>query len=337
MPITRHHTGAYYFQFNRVVPGAGRQRANKLLPKEWTKAQAHEFDRLECARIYALATGVTKPEPLIEDAVLLYLQQHAPTLKNFKDLQSAFALCHSAYKGKPLSALAAIARQYASDNATTLSPSTVRNRLAYLRAACRWAWKTHNMGQHDPAERMVLPKAGKPRLIYFGRLEMLHIARKIKHQPTRAAFRVSFYTGLRLSEVLRSKFVLAGNAPALLVPDTKNGEPHIVPTSARINHLVRGKHWPPKVHKATVSHYTTVAMRSLGMEKTVFHSARHSAASEMINAGVDLNTVGDVLNHKSTASTKIYAHLATSKLAAAVNKIGKSAKNRHPKPEAKAA
>lgn len=337
MPITRHHTGAFLFQFDRYIPGAGRQRANRVLPKTWTKPQALEFDRIECARLYALATGVTQPEPLIEDAVLLYLQQHAPSLKNFKDLQGALALCHSYYAGKPLSTLPDVARKYAADHATTLAASTVRNRLAYLRAACRWAWKTHSLGQHDPAERMVLPKGGKPRLIYFDRADMLRIARAIKHRPTRSAFRVSFYTGLRLNEVLQSKAVQAGNAPALMVPDTKNGEPHIVPTHARINHLVRGKHWPPKAHKSTVSHYTSVAMRSLGMEKAVFHSARHSAASEMINAGVDLNTVGDVLNHKSTASTKIYAHLATSKLAAAVNKIGQSVKKSQPKPEAKAA
>lgn len=337
MPITRHKSGAYLYQFDRYIPGAGRQRANKVLPKGWTKAQAQEYDRVESARLFAVATGVTKPEPLIEQAVLLYLQERAPTLKNFKDLQGAFALCHDAYQGKPLSALPAVARQYAADHATTLSPSTVRNRMAYLRAACRWAWKTHNLGEHDPAERMVLPKAGKPRLIFFDRADMLRIARKIKHQPTRATFRVAFYTGLRLSEILRSQYILAGNNPALLIPDTKNDEPHVIPTHHRINHLVQGRQWPPKVHKATVSHYTSVAMRALGMKKTVFHSARHSAASEMINAGVDLNTVGDVLNHKSAASTKIYAHLANAKLAAAIDKIGKTAKKSQPKPQAKAA
>lgn len=337
MPITRHKSGAYLFQFDRRIPGAGRQRANRVLPKAWTKAQALEFDRVECARLYAIATGVTKPEPLIEEAVLLYLEQHAPLLKNFKDLQGALALCQDYYIGKPISALPDIARKYATDHVGKLSPSTVRNRMAYLRAACRWAWKKHSIGEHDPAERMVLPKGGKPRLVYFDRAAMLRISRAIKHQPTRATFRTSFYTGLRLSEILRSKATQAGGQLALLIPDTKNGEPHIVPVHSKIAHLVHSTQWPPKVHKATVSHYTTVAMRSIGMIDSVFHSARHSAASAMINAGVDLNTVGEVLNHKSTASTKVYAHLATSKLADAVNKIGKTAKISQPRPEAKAA
>lgn len=333
MPITRHKSGAFLFQFDRRIPGSGRQRANKVLPKAWTKAQALEYDRVESARLYALATGVTKSTPLIEDAVLLYLQEHAPTLKNFKDLQGAFALCHDWYAGKPISALPDIARKYATDNALKLSPSTVRNRLAYLRAACRWAWKTHNIGDHDPAERMVLPKGGRSRQVFFDRGDMLMIARAMHYQPSRAVFRAAFYTGMRLGEVLRSETVQAGGELALMIPDSKNGTPHIVPVNPRIAHLVRGD-WPPTVHKSTVSHHTKEAMKAVGMGHARFHDARHSAASEMINAGVDLNTVGDVLNHKSTASTKIYAHLVTAKLSAAINKIGKKSQ---PKPEAKAA
>ncbi|GAC1611339.1 MAG: hypothetical protein NVS3B3_22250 [Aquirhabdus sp.] len=50
---------------------------------------------------------------------------------------------------------------------------------------------------------------------------------------------------------------------------------------------------------------------------------RNSATSEMINAGVDLYTVGGVLGHKSAQSTKRYSHLATKTLAEAVAKIGK--------------
>ena len=333
MPITRHHSGQWFYQFDRVIAGA-RQRANRVLPAGWSKKQADEFDRVETARLYALATGVTKQAPLIEDAVLLYLQQHAPTLKNFKDLQGALALCQPWYAGKPITALASVARQYATDQAKALTGSTIRNRLAYLRAACRWAWKTHSMGEHDPAERMVLPKGGKPRQMYFDRAAMLLIARTIRYQPSRAVFRVAFYSGMRLSEVLRSRPIVTVGGLGLLVADTKNGTAHIVPVSNRIAHLVRGKQWPPQVHKATVSHHTKVAMRAVNMGDYRFHDSRHSTASEMLNAGVPLSTVGDVLNHKSISSTKIYAHLATAHMADAINKVGKKS---HPGSQAKAA
>jgi site-specific recombinase XerD len=50
----------------------------------------------------------------------------------------------------------------------------------------------------------------------------------------------------------------------------------------------------------------------------------------MINAGVDLYTVGGVLGHKSSVSTARYAHLATDRLKDAVAKISQP----HPKSKA---
>jgi len=43
----------------------------------------------------------------------------------------------------------------------------------------------------------------------------------------------------------------------------------------------------------------------------------------MINAKVDLYTVGAVMGHKSAASTKRYAHLATEAIKTAHSQIGK--------------
>lgn len=337
MPITRHHSGQWLYQFDRVIAGS-RQRANRLLPQGWTKKQAEEFDRVETGRLYAIATGVTKPQPLIEDAVLLYLQQHAPSLKNFTDLTAALEICLPYYAGKPMNALADIAREYIKEHQGILADGTIRNRMAYLRAACRWAWKKHGMGEHDPAERMVLPKAGKPRQMYFDRTDMLRIARTMHYQPSRAVFRVAFYSGMRLSEVLRSQAVQTVSGLGLGIIDSKNGTPHIVPANARIAHLIRNADWPPKVHKSTVSHHTKVAMIALGLGDYRFHDSRHSTASEMIQQGVSLNTVGAVLNHKSVASTKVYAHLATQQLADAISMVGKkTGKKSQPGPQAKAA
>jgi hypothetical protein len=56
MPITRHHSGRWLYQFDRVIAGS-RQRANRLLPQGWTRAQAQAFDQRETARLYELATG----------------------------------------------------------------------------------------------------------------------------------------------------------------------------------------------------------------------------------------------------------------------------------------
>jgi site-specific recombinase XerD len=52
------------------------------------------------------------------------------------------------------------------------------------------------------------------------------------------------------------------------------------------------------------------------------HDCRHSAASNMVNQGVDLYTVGKVLGHKDLRSTKRYSHLSVDTLTAAIRKIG---------------
>lgn len=325
MPITRHHSGRWLFQFDRVIPGAGRQRANRLLPKGWTRAQAQAYDQRETARLYALATGVEQRQHLIDDAVLLYLEQHAPHLKNRRDIEAALAILHPFYTGKNMAHLAEVAQEYArsavGEDGSPLTPATVRNRLAYLRAACRWAWKHHKMGEHDPAERMLLPKVKNARHVYLTREEALRVFREMGLSWSRDAARVAFYTGWRISEVLEARPVETPSGLALSIPDTKNGLPRMVPVHHRIQGLVR-RHWPPQVTKWTVSKEAKAAMRAVGLGHARLHDLRHSAASEMINAGIDLYTVGGVLGHKSTVSTARYAHLAQDRLREAVSRIG---------------
>jgi site-specific recombinase XerD len=64
------------------------------------------------------------------------------------------------------------------------------------------------------------------------------------------------------------------------------------------------------------------AREAAGHPETKFHDLRHGAASEIIDAEIDLFMVGGVLGHKSTVSTKRYSHLVTDRLADAVGRIG---------------
>lgn len=320
MPIsfdTRNKRWRYFF--DRKIAGA-RQRASRLLPKGWSKAQAQEFDRVESARLYAIASGVEKPERLIEEAVLTYLQERGPQLKNLHNMRINLAACHSAYAGRTLADLSAVAREYAADQAGTLAPATIRNRLAYIRAACRYVWKTHEWTDNDPAARMQMPPVKNARKVFLSRQEMLRICSAVPaHQrAARAAIRVAFYSGMRVSEICRARV----ERGCFVLDDTKNGEPRIVPVHRRVSHIPRTRLWPIPYTMWSLSKMFKAAAIAAGFPNVTFHDLRHSTASEMVNAGVDLYTVGAVLGHKSQQSTQRYSHLRQQRIKEAMQSIG---------------
>lgn len=308
--------GRWRFEYDRIVEGR-RRRLKRLLPKGWSQADADAYDVQETAKLHALATGVAQRDPLIAEAVALYLRDKTG-LKSFTPTAEHLGAIAWSYAGKRMSELPAVCdkvREHALEHGPGLA--TVRNRLAVLRAAARWAWKKHGLVQHDPAARMQLPAVKNERHVYIDRRQMLQACRACTHWQAQIAIRVAFYTGMRLGELWRVEPV----GGALILPDTKNGDRRALPVHPRIAHLVR--HLPLTGPKITVQRAWERARAAVGLEHVHFHDLRHSAASELVNAGVDLFTVGQVLGHRDPKSTQRYAHLRHETLADAIAKIGR--------------
>jgi len=300
------------FEFDRVVDGR-RHRLSRLLPAGWSQAQADAYDRRESGHLYAVAAGIERRDPLIDEAVVLYLRDKT-ALKSYRSAAEHLAAIAYAYAGKPMSALPEVADLVRSTETT--APATVRNRLALLKAAARWAWRRHGLVDADPTVRMHLPAVQNERHTYITRREMLTICRACTSWQAQIAIRVAFYSGLRLSELLRVRC----DGQALELADTKNGDRRMVPLHPRIAHLARFLPLPgPKI---SIQRAWERARARVRLDQVHFHDLRHSAASEMINAGVDLYTVGRVLGHRDSRSTQRYSHLTHDTLRAAVRKIG---------------
>jgi integrase len=302
------------YEFDRYIAGE-RKRASRLLPKGWSQAKADAFDGLETARLYAVATGVEQTDPLIETAVEHYLRDKS-SLKSHKAAQQHLAAIAWAYLGKPMSALPAVAREVVA-SAGALKPATVRQRLALLKAACRWGWKAHGLTPHDPTARMQLPAVRNERHVYASRAEVGRLAWAADRRDLRALILLAFYTGMRLGELKRAEPVGA----ALVLADTKNSDRRAIPVHPSAMRLLR--YVPFAAPKITLQRAFQRARARAGLPHIHLHDLRHSAASEMINNDVDLYTVGAVLGHRDARSTKRYAHLKHETLAAAIGKIGK--------------
>ena len=137
-------------------------------------------------------------------------------------------------------------------------------------------------------------------------------------------------TGARVRELLDARWEHVDvERRAWLIPTSKTGKPRHVPLSAAalaiIEDLPRFKDctWlipNPETLKPYVSikHGWQRAIKVAKLPGLRIHDLRHSAASFMVNSGVDLFAVGKVLGHASYQSTQRYAHLANDTLLAAV-------------------
>ena len=70
-----------------------------------------------------------------------------------------------------------------------------------------------------------------------------------------------------------------------------------------------GRDFNPEPRRNRVSQRTKVAMKQIGRPECNFHSLRHTTASWLVQAGVDLARVREFMRHKSIQTTLRYAHL----------------------------
>lgn len=328
--------GRWRFQFNRVIPGRGRQRASRLLPAAWSRAKAEEYARKEEGRLYAIATGVEQQRFLIDDAVALYVKHRTTKQRAGHKARLHLAALLPYYESRPLSELAAVAREFAEAD-HGLASGTVHNRLAYLKAACRYAWRAHwkpaGLLEHDPAAGMEIPPANNERHVYARFAQLKKLWASFDDPEDRAVFRIAFYAGLRwMADLLPrqpSDVVRQGRALWLNLGTTKNGAPIMKPIHPAIrsdlDYLPFEKHW--RTYYAGFER----ARKKAGLEAHTAHDLRHSLASILLDSGRSLSDVQGALHQKTAAAANRYAHLYPERLQTALFSVGKSPKRAHRK------
>lgn len=306
------------FEFDQVIQGA-RVRASKLLPKAWGRNEAQAYDQAESARQFGVATGAIKARILIQQAVDLYVLYRCPQLKTGYEIIQELALIHCYFDGRYLDELSAVASDITNAE-TTWKPATLKARLSYLRSACNYAKKKHGLGDRNELFEIAMPIVRNERHFYEGRDSMLKIARACRDPQARALVRIAFYSGMRLGEVMSLGKDGQIHPDGFILAETKNGERRFVPMHPRVRVAVR--YLPFTWSRSWLEKRVRAAMDETGFKHLHFHDLRHSTASEMVNNGVELYTVGGVLGHKDKRTTQRYAHLMRGTLSDAIKKVG---------------
>lgn len=155
------------------------------------------------------------------------------------------------------------------------------------------------------------------REVYLTR-EQVDALAKAAQEPLRTAILIAAYTGMRASELRRA--VPAADRRSVVVPDGKaTGKSRTIPVPGRIRRAVAAL--PLQATYSEMEWAFRAAREAAGLPHVRFHDLRHTCASWLVNAGVDLYTVGAILGHTAPATTARYSHLATATLAAAMRKL----------------
>jgi site-specific recombinase XerD len=151
----------------------------------------------------------------------------------------------------------------------------------------------------------------------------------------RAIITTFLYTGLRSNELrLLDVADIDFEAMTVFVRFGKRSKQRIVPlhaeAAAALDAHLAGRASGPVFESNRGSRISYDRLHSLvgelgrraGLRKELHpHALRHSFAVSLLDAGVDLETIRDLLGHESIQTTSIYLHCSTAKRRAAVDLI----------------
>ncbi len=209
--------------------------------------------------------------------------------------------------------------QYRIERIKEVTKSTMNRVLNTLSSmynrAIEWGKATSN-----PVAKVKLFKVPTKRIRYLEREEIEKLlANCCEH--LKPIVTVALHTGMRKGEILGLRWHdidIKLNIIHLL--ETKNGEKREVPMNTVVQKTIIGVLKNPESQYVfcnkdgkpygNVRKSFFTACSKAGIINFRFHDLRHTFASQLVMSGVDLNTVRELLGHKSITMTLRYSHLS---------------------------
>lgn len=177
-----------------------------------------------------------------------------------------------------------------------------------------------------------IPYGKRPRKLpcVLSSAEVLQLFACVHNRKLRVLFMTTYAAGLRIGEVIRLEVGHIDSARRVIhVVEGKGRKDRLVPLSLKLLDELR-QYWkiarPPRLlfpgprvdhpmHASYVQRVFRQAAQEAGIRKPATpHTLRHSYATHLMEAGVDLCTIQKLLGHNQLATTARYTHVTQQRL-----------------------
>jgi integrase len=220
--------------------------------------------------------------------------------------------------------------QYKMKRRNAVSASTVNREITCIchmfNKATEWHYLVHN-------KLRVVKKFKEPpgRLRYLKDKEISRLL-KACTRHIKSIVIMALNTGMRKSEILNLKWSdIDIDNKVITIRMTKNNEVRAIPINSILYNELKRKE--PKTDSEYVfansegKPYSDIktgfkaALRRARIKDFRFHDLRHTFASRLVMAGVDIRTVQELMGHKDIKMTMRYSHLSDAHLKEAIKKL----------------
>ena len=229
---------------------------------------------------------------------------------------------------------------YKTERVKVISASSVNRELACLSAIFTMAIKSKIVDQNPVRNVKKFPER-KLDMRILNNDENDEAERLLKYsgEKLKPIIMIALNTGMRRGEILKLRWNdIDFDMCFINLKETKNNRIRKIPMNRLVEDALKGIKregefvFPnPKTGKqlTTVRKAFKTACEKAGLDELRFHDLRHTAATWMITAGIDIVTVSEILGHSDIKMTMRYAHPtpenkrhAVEKLAAVFGRFG---------------